>query len=510
MQNVFLDTRELDVAVRNRYGLSEDIMMEEAAKSVHDAVLARLGKDTRPCFTRPSVLVLAGPGNNGADGYAIARQLMSHETSVTACEVGVPNSEMCKLQSERAKKIGVRIIHVEELDAYLEETSLDLRVIVDCIYGSGFRGKLPPLARAAIMSVNQDKDSYKIACDMPTGFDEKGRCGTVFHADETITMGALKLALFSDKAKDECGLITVSLLGVSRDNFERGNEGEPQSDAKLLEVSDMELPYRRKQNVNKGSFGHVAICSGQKAGASVIAAEAALHFGAGLVSLVSERNQFPDFQVPYELLSSNAFPSNTNAVAVGMGIGRRAEDTATYTGYLLQNPQVSAVLDADVFYNEDIMRLLNHRPQGLLLTPHPKEFFSLLQICGLASINGVPIADVQTVVDNRIDLATLFCKKYRGLTLLLKGANTLICSWDAEADKPELYINTQGNAALAKAGSGDVLAGLAAALLAQGYTTQRAAITASLAHACAAANALKAKSGWALTPGDLINEVSSL
>ena len=68
-------------------------------------------------------------------------------------------------------------------------------------------------------------------------------------------MGALKLALFSDKAKDECGLITVSLLGVSRDNFERGNEGEPQSDAKLLEVSDMELPYRRKQNVNKGSFG---------------------------------------------------------------------------------------------------------------------------------------------------------------------------------------------------------------------------------------------------------------
>ncbi len=523
MQNIFLDTRKNDLAVRELYGLTEDIMMEDAASAVSAAVLRRLSEDKSPCFARPAVLVLAGSGNNGADGYAVARQLMSAPLAVAACSVGEANSALCKEQKSRAEKIGVRIIAPEELDAYMEESSIDLKVIVDCIYGSGFHGSLPAVARAVILSVNDNSDAYKIACDLPTGLDQWGRCGTVFHADETVTMGALKLALYSDKAKDECGKVSVCPLGISRDNFERAVAydssgagevsavtGELIPDAYLLEESDMVLPYRKKQNVNKGAFGHVAVCSGQKSGASVIAGQAALAFGAGLVTLLSQAEDFPSFQLPYSLMSSHTFPAGTNTLALGMGLGRRSQDSQAYTSFLLQNPSVSAVLDADVFYNEDILRLLAHRPEGLLLTPHPKEFLSLLSLCEMDSINGVKISKISELVDARFELVAAFCKKYPGIVLLLKGANSVIASCATGEAKATLYIHTSGNAALAKAGSGDVLAGLAAALLAQGYSPLKAAQTACLAHASAARHFCQNHAEWSLTPEGLLAELSNV
>ncbi|MBQ9537911.1 MAG: NAD(P)H-hydrate dehydratase [Treponema sp.] len=510
MQNIFLDTRKNDQAVREKYGLTEDIMMEDAASAVCQAVLRRLSQDSSPCLARPAVLVLAGSGNNGADGYAVARQLMSSDFAVVACAVGEANSSLCKEQKSRAEKIGVRIIAPEELDAYMEESSIDLKVIVDCIYGSGFRGSLPAVARAVILSVNNNTDAYKIACDLPTGLDQWGRCGSVFHADETITMGALKIALFSDKAKDECGVVSVCPLGISRDNFERAGLGEAVPNAYLLEEKDMELPYRKKQNVNKGSFGHVAVCSGQKIGASVLAGQAAFAFGAGLVTLVSEAEDFPSFPLPYSLMSSHSLPAATKTLALGMGLGRRSLDSQAYTSYLLQNPSVTAVLDADVFYNEDILRLLSHRPEGLLLTPHPKEFLSLLSLCDMDSLNGVKLSKPSDVVDMRLELVSSFCRKYPGVVLLLKGANSVIASCPMGQDKVEIFINATGTAALAKAGSGDVLSGLAAALLAQGYEPLKAAITASLAHSAAAKSACRDKSEWSLGPEDLIRAVGSL
>ena len=553
MQNIFLDTRKNDQSARELYGLTEDIMMENAASAVSAAVLRRLSQDKSPCLARPAVLVLAGSGNNGADGYAVARQLMSNPIAVAACSVGEANSAMCKEQLSRAKKIGVRIIAPEELDAYLEESSIDLKVIVDCIYGSGFRGTLPAVARAVILSVNDNADAYKIACDVPTGLDQWGRCGTVFHADETVTMGALKLALFSDKAKDECGTISVCNLGISRDNFERagtctparsgnpaGNAapgptagsvpgvqpvpaqeaasyagisapaGDPVPDACLLEESDMELPYRRKQNVHKGKFGHVAVCSGQKAGASVLAAKAALSFGAGLVTLVSQEESFPSFPVPYSLMTSRSVPEGTTAIALGMGLGRRSQDSQAYTSYLLQNPNVAAVLDADVFYNEDFLRLLAHRPEGLVLTPHPKEFLSLLSLCSMDSLNGVRLEKASDVADMRIELAAAFCRKYPGAVLLLKGANSVIACCGRGQDKAGLFINAGGGPALSKAGSGDVLAGMIAALLAQGYPPLQAACTASLAHSAAARSFCEGRAEWSLTPEGLIDALGSI
>ena len=115
----------------------------------------------------------------------------------------------------------------------------------------------------------------------------------------------------------------------------------------------------------------------------------------------------------------NYSTGNQPRKALGMGLGRRSQDSQAYTGFLLQNPVIPVVLDADVFYNEDILRLLNHRPHGLLLTPHPKEFLSLLSVCGMDSLNGVKLSKPADVVDMRFELAAAFCRKYPGIVLLL-------------------------------------------------------------------------------------------
>ncbi len=487
MQNIYTDTRELDRQARECFSLSEDCMMENAAAALESAVLAQLVKQNAPCLYRPALLVLAGNGNNGADGYALARRLHSKELSVSVCAVLEAKSPLCILQKKRAEAIGVRVFPLYELDRYLEETSIDLKAIADCIFGSGFHGKLPPEAEAAIEAISGE-DAYKIACDVPSGLDALGNCeGSCFMADETVTMGALKLSLYSDRAKDACGKIRLANLGISRSAFEQG-DGTLRPAAILLDKEDLRLPHRNRQNVHKGSFGHAAIVQGEKAGAAVLASEAALHFGAGLVTLVQGSCARSD--IPWELMAGTDFPENTTAIAVGMGLGKAAVQSPAF-GYLASHPAIPAVLDADACYHPELAALLEARAEGLVLTPHPKEFASLLAICGMGQFT------TGEIVERRVELVQSFCARYPAAVLLLKGANVLI------AKDSGLYINTHGTSALAKGGSGDVLSGLIVSLLAQGREPLDAALNASLAHALASAG-----KDYALTPQSLIKAIS--
>ena len=490
MQNIYMDTRVLDRIIRERCSLSEDCMMENAAATLEAAVLPQLRNTAGACLYRPALLVLAGSGNNGADGYALARRLHSKALSVAVCSVLEAKSPLCILQKTRAEKLGVRIFPLYELDRYLEETSIDVKVIADCIFGSGFHGTLPPEAEAAIQAVAGEQ-AYRIACDIPSGLDALGNCTSCFMADETVTMGALKLALYSDVAKDACGTVRLADLGVSRTAFEQG-DGTIRPAAMLLGKEDLRLPHRGTQNVHKGSFGHLAVVQGEKAGAAVLAAEAALHFGAGLVTLVQREHARRD--VPWELMAATDFPEHTSAVAAGMGLGK-TELRTTFFDYLVSRPALPAVLDADVFYMPELADLLGKRARGLVLTPHPKEFASLLAICGMGQFS---VAEAR---ERKRELVRLFCSRYPDTVLLLKGANVLIAQGGA------LYINTLGCNALAKGGSGDVLSGLIAALLAQGYGALDAACNASLAHAVASSSCGTAD--YALTPRALIEAVSA-
>lgn len=493
MNKLFLDTRVLDKNIRETCGLSEEIMMENAASSMEKSVVEHTLTNVR-YISRPTVLVLCGSGNNGADGYALARKLISHKLSVVCCQVSQPKSDLCKIQKDRAEKIGVRFIDIYELDSFLEEKSFDLEVIVDCIFGSGLRLPLSAEAAAVIESVNKN-DAYKIACDVPSGLDENGNGETIFFADETVTMGALKFSLYSDTAKDFAGKISVANLGVSRDAFET-ESFLPHS--YVLEYSDAVLPFRKKQNVNKGTFGHAAIIGGEKSGAAQIASFAALNFGAGLVTMVGENKSSSA-----EIMASETIPEKASAVALGMGLGRNTEHAEKYISnafdFASEKKNVKIVLDADVCYSTKVSAFLEEFE--CVATPHPKEFSALLKSCSLAD------ASVKEILSDKTKYAKQFCEKYKKSVLVLKGANTIIASWSNKNNRVEYYINPLGTAALAKGGSGDVLAGMISALLAQGYNTMNAAVTASLVHGKLSA---EFNNNFSLSPLKLISRLDEV
>lgn len=560
----------LDKAARDAYGLTEDIMMENAAAALERQGSEHFFSPDNKYINRPAVLILAGGGNNGADGYALARRIVQHKIDVTVCQVYEPKSAMCVLQADRAKKAGAIFINPYDLDEWIERASFDLRVVYDCVFGSGFHGMLDAMAAAVIASANKIDGAYKIACDLPTGCGasdckaasdygidkncSQGQEAAAFMADTTVTMGALKLALYSDAAKDACGKIVVADLGVSRNNFESAasavcspaNDSGADKDcsqdqksgreqkasqaqnaaaalpcAQLLELADARLPLReKKQNSHKGTYGHTAIFAGTKPGAAVIAGHAALKFGSGLVSLVpaAGKTNFENV-ADFELMVSDTVPKNATALVAGPGLGRpddfglaknsgidknssQAKEAAasndcglaTVFG-ALKSSALPLVLDADIFYWPQIKDLLAAK-KNVVLTPHPKEFAALLKNLGMGECT------VAQVVERRLELAKEFCAAFPGATLLLKGANVLIASKLQGEEEPRVYINALGTSALAKGGSGDVLAGMIGALLAQDCLPLEAAVTASIAHA-SASHAFDGKD-YALTPFGLM------
>ena len=273
MQKIFFDSRILDKAARDAFGLTEDIMMENAAMALEK----ELKKDE-------AILIATGSGNNGGDGWALARRICSAGKNLTVLEALEAKSPACLLQKERAVKCGVNVVKAKDAENFLDENGREFDCVVDCVFGSGFHGEFADEIKCLMKKLNA-LECKKLACDIPSGLDSYGNAADdFFAADLTVTMGALKLALFSSTAKDACGKILVADLGIDRELFEGGAE----ECAMLLEEKDLTLPHRKKQNVNKGTFGHTAIVAGEKTGAALIASNAALRFGSGLVTLVAK------------------------------------------------------------------------------------------------------------------------------------------------------------------------------------------------------------------------------
>jgi len=265
-------------------------------------------------------------------------------------------------------------------------------------------------------------------------------------------------------------------------------EGESQTC--LLEESDLKLPSRMRQNSHKGSFGHAALFCGEKEGAGIISGMAAASFGVGLTTLVvHEKVTLP----PY-LMHSTVVPDNASALAIGMGLGCHFESEFLQR-YVLKS-HLPIVLDADSFYSKEILSLITQKDREIVVTPHPKEFVVLWKM-----LTGEQLT-VTEVQSKRFEMVRKFNAKYPHVTLLLKGANTLIMQED------RLYINPLGCSKLSKGGSGDVLSGLIVSLLAQGYTAVDAAIQASLALVIAANNYEGAS--YAMLPTNIIDEIGKL
>ncbi|GAA8150281.1 NAD(P)H-hydrate dehydratase [Helicobacter pylori] len=464
MLSVYEKVNALDKRAIEEWLLSEDILMENAAMALERAVLQNASLGAK-------VVILCGSGDNGGDGYALARRLVGRFKTLVF-EMKLAKSPMCQLQKERAKKAGVVIKTWGE-----KNEDLECDVLVDCVVGSAFKGGLEPFLDFESLS---QKARFKIACDIPSGIDSKGRVDKrAFKADTTISMGAIKSCLLSDKAKDYVGELKVGHLGVFNQIYEIPTE------TFLLEKSDLKLPLRDRKNAHKGDYGHAHVLLGKHSGAGLLSALSALSFGSGVVSVQALECEITSNNKPLELVFCENFPNFLSAFALGMGLENIPKD---FNKWLELAP---CVLDAGVFYHKEVLQALE---KEVILTPHPKEFLSLLKLVGIN-------ISMLELLDNKLEIARDFSQKYPKVVLLLKGANTLI------AHQGRTFINILGSVALAKAGSGDVLAGLIVSLLAQNYTPLDAAINASLAHALAG---LEFKNNYALTPLDLVEKIKRL
>lgn len=526
MKKLYQSSANLDKRAISKFLLSEEILMENAANALASLI-------SRITHKKSVITIVCGSGDNGGDGYALARKIRG-DYLVRVYEAKEPKSTLCKLQAQRAQVCGVE----------WTKKILPCDVVVDCLFGSGFSGELGSEFITLIGQMNSCA-RVKIACDIPSGLDISNgfdtRVKEAFRADYTLCMGALKIGLFSDNAKDFVGEVIVGDLGVSREDY------EVQSPFFLLEESDLALPQRREKSCHKGDFGYVAFICGEKLGASVLAAKSALRMGAGKVSLIkdfgkdldkdsgvagakdfsdstqreSSQSKSSDFALIAtnpEIMLEQCLPKGANVLVVGMGLGlglKNANFKTALKSALADSSVDFVVLDADMCYAEFVAELLSDEvAQGkIVLTPHPKEFASLAKICSILedsshTNDGQASQELDLVLQNRFSLALKFSQTYPKATLLLKGANSII------AQNGKLYINPLGSQALAKGGSGDVLCGVIAAYLAQSVakaTPKKSpldcTINASLAHALASH---REKNSYALTPLLLIEHLGNL
>ena len=463
MQKIFESVEHLDTHCYEQYHLSEDLLMEHAALGI-----AQYIKEHHATAT--SILIVCGSGNNGADGITLARLLYPSVEVQLFLPMGV-KSEMAIKQKKRLDALGVKAVDdIEDAD-----------IVIDALFGSGLNRVLDENQCALIDQLNA-LEAVKLACDIPSGVLKDGTVSqSIFKADVTLTMGALKWSLFSDGSKDCVGDIEVIDLGVDRSLYE-GNTHKY-----LLEQEDLKLPLRTNLNTHKGSFGHCAVISGEKEGASILASLACLEFGTGLVTVVSREKK----ELPALLMQENTLPHNTTAICAGMGMGNYY-DTQSLESFLYDH-EYPMVIDADLLSMPMIEKLLTKQ---VVITPHPKEFCALLKLLGLADIT------VETLQSHRMHYARVFSHAYPHVVLVLKGANVLIVYEDS------YYVNPYGSPKLSKGGSGDVLAGMIASLLAQGYLPLDAAISASLAHVFATQSINK--SSYAVSAMDIIEHIGKI
>ena len=489
MQKIFTcpQAAQLEKLAKENYAIPPFLMMENAARAMADFILQ---------LSPESILILCGKGNNGGDGYAVAR-LLKGKCDVTVVALEPPAAEEAKAQYEMCQRLGICVIdHTRWLSG---EAISKPQLIVDCIYGTGFHGELPQTVKQILDKVNKSS-ATKIACDIPSGL--------YFQADYTITMGCQKLALYSDKAKAVCGEIIVADLGINREKFENTVDTVVESSRKnrslsevegiettayLIEPDDRELPLRKNRAVHKGKFGHTAVLCGDKSGAAILAATAAMSFGSGLTSLVKiaesadgALSDLAQFKISPSLMLSDSIPRKATCLVAGSGFSEFSKPAAQLLTYWFNSFKSSSVakspavvLDAGMLTSPETPAFLDALNKienaRIVLTPHLSELNRLLEVCGADGD-----FSVNTLAENpeaRIAAGNFLTTRFTRTTVIMKSANTYI------ADGGEMFVIADGSPSLAKGGSGDLLAGLTASLLSQSYTARSAAITAAEHHA---------------------------
>ena len=469
------EMRELDRATIEEIGIPAFTLMETAGRAVADAAIEML--DDR----RGPVAVVCGSGNNGGDGYVAARVLRSHGIDAVVY-LATPRDAIKGAAAEhlavleKAGGVVLSIATAPELDA-VEGEIVDATLVIDALFGVGLtrpiEGHLADVVHAMVLAPRV------LAVDIPSGLHaDTGRAlGASVVAERTVTMAALKIGLVSAPGFARCGEVDIVDIGIPTQLIAASGIR-----AGLVDRDDVDSWLPRSQPLDhKGRRGHVLVVGGAPGmrGAGRLAANAALRAGAGLVTLAADGDfDAPDSVMTRRLDGPLGALDRFDAIVIGPGLGTSAVARERVREVLAAG--VPAVLDADA------LNVLAAEPAAIagaagpvVLTPHPGEAARLL---------GSTPADIEA---DRLAAARALAIATRAVAVL-KGARTVVC--DGTLGDDHCSINPTGGPALATAGSGDVLAGVIAALLAQGVTAADAARAGVYVHG-AAGDALAASHG---------------
>jgi NAD(P)H-hydrate epimerase len=496
------EMRALDARAIRELGIPGPRLMDNAGTGAA-ALIARWLAPIRG----KAVVVVCGKGNNGGDGFVVARRLKARGAAVRVFLVG----RRAEVRGDAADALGRWRGRAEEVEepSGLARALGGADVIVDALLGTGVSGAARGPVAAAIEAINRAGAGGVpvVALDLPSGLDsDRGALlGPTVKAWRTVTFAGLKRSLLLAPAAAQAGVVEIGDIGVPAEAARRGIT------TWRLEVADVRPSFPpRDLDAHKGRFGHLLIVAGSlgKTGAAVLAGHAALRSGVGLCTIAAPASQQPIVAAQAPEYMTEALPETAaqslaleakdrllelarrmDAVAIGPGLSLDPE-TQELARVLIRELQRPMVVDADALSAlAGHLDLLRHAAGPRVLTPHPGEMARML---------GTTIEAVQA---DRIEVTRTFAREH-GVAIALKGAHTVIGGPDGH-----VTINPTGNPGMAKGGSGDVLTGIVGALLAREIEPAAALRAGCYLHGLAGDVAARERGEYAMLARDIIESL---
>jgi len=495
----------IDRSAIEKFGIPGLVLMENAGLAA-----ASLLHENVPDLVDKKVLIVCGKGNNGGDGFVIARHLFNDDVQVDILLLGKRQQLQsdARVNADIAFKMGIPIYEVT--DKNLTSHSHLLRhchIVVDALFGTGLTKPAGGLFEKIIKKINAAK-KYVFAVDIPSGVDsDTGHLiGPHIKATVTAALVLLKRSHLLYPSAECMGEVQILDISIPHEAIEKQN-----IPVGWLEFDDIQsLTPQRSANTHKGEYGHTLVLAGSKGkgGAAGLTGLAALRVGAGLVTLAVpescqqalEFNPLETMTVSLPETKSGCISTKAidtileslqgkNSLAVGPGLSTDKE-TVQLLEALLPQVECPLVIDADgINALGKSRKLIDQIRAETVLTPHPKE---------MSRLSGW---SVQDILSQRIERASEYAQEH-DVTLLLKGARTLVAFADGT-----VLVNPTGNPGMATAGSGDVLTGLIAGLISQGLSVPSATSAAAFIHGMAGDIYVEANHEVTLIASDLLDKV---
>ena len=506
------DARYIDQEVPKQLGVSLEILMENAGRGIVDALWGQydLFSLDNARSINSFVLFICGTGNNGADGLVAARHLLEQGVPVQIALVGDTSkcSDLFAMQLERCEAMGCIIDMYDEFNDWS-----NVAIAVEGIMGTGLTGRLRDLTIDVLHDIDTMRSQYNFdlwAIDVPAGLDaSSGQIseGTLSY-DYTVTFGAIKQGLLLYPGKAIGGTAIVAPLGAPWQHVLVDQDSTITIDSDLAET----LINYRVPMAHKGVNGNTLIVGGSSdmVGAPMLAAEAAVHSGAGKVTLgvphtikhVVQGRIIPEVMVT-SIDENESLYDGRQVVAIGPGLGRTT-DIPDVVNQAIDSYEGALVIDADALYAlghvgsvdkdalrdghiESVYKVQKNLPY-CVMTPHLGEFSRLIDL------------PIKWIERHYITLARAFAKAHQ-VVLVLKGIPSVVALPDGT-----VYVNTIGNAGMGTGGMGDVLTGIIAGFISQGYSLQDGAILGVYVHS-RSADILSDTKTWGYTPSDVSTSI---